>query len=126
MVDTRARAGVPHRGGVGFDVDPPSIADARQAAAASADRPRPSFDVRDATEVAAAGQFDLVCFFEALHDLPRPVQALAGARRALTSGACVLVMDERVADLTGDAAPPGRARPPQGRPVSRWSGSRTA
>jgi hypothetical protein len=39
-----------------------------------------------------------VLILEALHDLPRPVEALAGARAALAPGGSVLVADERVAD----------------------------
>jgi SAM-dependent methyltransferase len=82
----------------GFDLDDASVADARAAAerAGLADRVR--FEVRDAAEFADVGPFDLVLILEVLHDLPRPVEALAGARAALAPDGSVLVADERVAD----------------------------
>src|SRR5437763_875878 len=43
-------------------------------------------------------RYDVVFFFECVHDLPRPVEALRHARSALTAGGTVIVMDERAAD----------------------------
>lgn len=84
----------------GFDVDPASIGDAvRNAATAGGDvTGRVSFAVHDATDGSLAGRYDLVCIFEALHDMARPVEALAAARALLAPGGAVLVVDERVAD----------------------------
>ena len=49
------------------------------------------------TDAAASG-FDLVTVFEALHDMGRPVDALAEFRGLLRPGGALLVADERVAD----------------------------
>jgi ubiquinone/menaquinone biosynthesis C-methylase UbiE len=53
--------------------------------------------VADPTDAAASG-FDLVTVFEALHDMGRPVAALAEFRALLRPGGALLVADERVAD----------------------------
>jgi hypothetical protein len=48
-----------------------------------------------------------VTIFEALHDMARPVEVLAAARRLLAPGGAVLVGDERVAEtftVPGDEA----------------------
>ena len=52
------------------------------------------------TAIAEGGPYDLVCIFEALHDMARPVEALAAARAALGPGGGVLVADERVAEVS--------------------------
>ena len=49
------------------------------------------------TDAASPG-FDLVTVFEALHDMGRPVDALAAFRSQLRPNGAVLVADERVAD----------------------------
>jgi 2-polyprenyl-3-methyl-5-hydroxy-6-metoxy-1,4-benzoquinol methylase len=90
----------------GIDLDPASIGDADAYAAGTDAEARVSFAVGDATELARTGPYDLVCIFEALHDMARPVEALAAAREALAPGGSVLVADERVADsfsAPGDA-----------------------
>ena len=82
----------------GIDLDEASIV----AAAPRANEPdvvgRLTFAVRDASELAAAGPYDLITIFEALHDMARPVEVLAAARAALSPGGAMLVVDERVAD----------------------------
>jgi 2-polyprenyl-3-methyl-5-hydroxy-6-metoxy-1,4-benzoquinol methylase len=80
----------------GFDVDDASIADARRNAAAQGVADRVVFEVADAAEFTTAG-FDLVCIFEALHDMSRPVDVLRAVRRAIAPGGALLVMDERTA-----------------------------
>jgi SAM-dependent methyltransferase len=50
------------------------------------------------------GQFDVAFAFECVHDMPRPVEVLAAARRALAPGGFMVVMDEAVAE---EFAPPG-------------------
>ncbi len=90
----------------GIDLDEPSIDDARAFAATTDLGGRVSFSTRDAGELAATGPYDVVCIFEALHDMSRPVDALVAARAALTPGGSLLVVDERVADefsAPGDA-----------------------
>jgi len=83
---------------VGFDADAASIEDARAFAAERGVGERAEFVCADAADVAAHGPFDLVLVLETLHDLARPVEALAAARRGLAAGGAVLVVDERVAD----------------------------
>ena len=82
----------------GFDVDAPSLAIARNHAAEAGVADRVSFAVRDITDPALAGAYDLVVMFEVLHDLSRPVEALRNIRRLLAPGGTLLVMDERVAE----------------------------
>jgi 2-polyprenyl-3-methyl-5-hydroxy-6-metoxy-1,4-benzoquinol methylase len=79
-----------------IDLDPASVRDAREHAAAAgvADR----VTVREADAASLAGPYDLVLLLEVLHDLARPVESLAAIRAALAPGGSVLVADERVAD----------------------------
>ncbi len=79
----------------GLDNDPASIEDARAAAARAGLRVR--FECADAAALASHGPFDAVLLLEVLHDLARPVEALAAARRALAPGGALLVADEKVA-----------------------------
>lgn len=83
---------------VGIDLDEASIVDARRNARGHDAADRVDFDVADATTLVDSGPYDLVCIFEALHDMARPVEVLAAARTALAPTGSVLVMDERVAD----------------------------
>jgi SAM-dependent methyltransferase len=82
----------------GFDADEASIATARANAAAAGLGDRLTFAVRDASRPGIAGRFDLVTVFEAVHDMGRPVAALAWMRELLTEGGVVLVADERVSE----------------------------
>jgi 2-polyprenyl-3-methyl-5-hydroxy-6-metoxy-1,4-benzoquinol methylase len=81
----------------GYDLDEPSIADAVRNAAAEGLSDRLHFAVRDAAD-APSGTYDLVCCFEALHDLPRPVEALRAMRSMVAAGGTVFIVDERAAD----------------------------
>lgn len=98
---------------VGIDLDEASIEEARFNArdAGVADRVEfvlgnagDSAAVRRAAlaaggaDAAAASGFDLVTVFEALHDMGRPVDALAEFRALLRPGGALLVADERTAD----------------------------
>ena len=61
------------------------------------------------TADAAASGFDLVTVFEALHDMGRPIDALAEFRSVLQPGGALLVADERVGDeFHADADPAER------------------
>jgi predicted O-methyltransferase YrrM len=82
----------------GIDLDPGSIADARRNAEQAGMNGRLRFLEGDAAGLAGHGPYDLIVMLEALHDLARPVDALAAARAALADGGTVLVVDERVAD----------------------------
>jgi len=80
----------------GFDLDPYSVELAHANAAAAGVADRVTFAVRDAE--ALEGAYDLVTVFEAVHDMSRPVEALAAVRRLVEDGGTVIVADERVAE----------------------------
>ncbi len=82
----------------GFDLDPSSIALARENAARAGVGDRVTFAVRDAGDPAATGQYDLAVIVEAIHDLARPVKALAAVRQMLKPGGIALVADEKTRD----------------------------
>ena len=82
----------------GLDLDPDIIETATRNAAARAVGDRVEFIVADATEPGLAGRFDLVTIFEALHDMPRQVEALSAARALLAGGGSVVIADERADD----------------------------
>ena len=82
----------------GIDLDEPSIADARAYAARTEVAGRVSFITLDGGALSGEERYDLVCIFEALHDMSRPVEALVAARESLAPGGSVLVVDERVAE----------------------------
>lgn len=90
----------------GYDLDPASVELARSnvAAAGLADRVR--IHQADITVTAAGhGPYDLVTAFECLHDMPRPVPALAAMRRLAGPAGTVLVADMKAArqfDAPGD------------------------
>lgn len=82
----------------GFDLDPESIMHARSAAAVEGLGERVDFQVRDAADPALAHRYHLVTVFEAIHDLAKPVEALAAIRELLAENGVALVADEKVAD----------------------------
>ena len=83
----------------GFDNDEDSVSRARRNAIEQGVADRVDFEVRDGTAVSADGpRYDVVTFFECLHDLAHPVEALVAAREALAPGGSVIVMDERADD----------------------------
>lgn len=82
----------------GIDLDDASIADARKYAADAGVGDRVTFEVRDAADPRLAGKYDLVTVFEAMHDMPRPVEVLQAIKGMLAEGGAVLVMDEKVPD----------------------------
>jgi SAM-dependent methyltransferase len=93
---------------VGIDVDDASVAQARKAAAGAGLAGRVSFEVADSASLPGEG-YDLVSFFDYLHDLGDPVGALRCARQALAPGGSVLLVEhagsERVEE---NAGPVGR------------------
>ena len=80
---------------LGVDSDDASIMDARTHAAAAGLGDRVRFEVTDADTDLGEGWHDVAFFFEALHDMAHPVEALVAARRSLRAGGRVVVMDER-------------------------------
>ncbi|HEY5880278.1 MAG TPA: methyltransferase domain-containing protein [Nakamurella sp.] len=83
---------------IGFDIDDPSVDSARVNAAGTAEGERVRFVASDAAELVAHGPFDVVFAFECVHDMARPVEALAAARAALAPGGVMVIMDEATAD----------------------------
>jgi ubiquinone/menaquinone biosynthesis C-methylase UbiE len=82
----------------GYDVDEASIELARASAERAGVADRVTFHVLDASGPAPDAGYDLVTIFEALHDLSRPVEALATIRTMARPDGSVLVVDERTAD----------------------------
>lgn len=87
----------------GFDLDEASVEAARANAASEGVGDRVRFQVADAAELGGA-EYDLVLVIEAVHDMSRPVEALASMREMTARDGTVLVVDERAAD---DFAAPG-------------------
>lgn len=91
---------------VGIDVDEPSIEQARKNTRRRGLEGRATFRLADAADADAAdtgapGSQDAVFIFEALHDMPFPVQVLAAVRAMVKPDGVVVVMDEAVADAFG-------------------------
>jgi 2-polyprenyl-3-methyl-5-hydroxy-6-metoxy-1,4-benzoquinol methylase len=81
---------------LGLDLDEASIELAR--ANAASESVELAFEVRDAADPGLSGRFDLVTCFEAVHDMPRPVESLSGMRSLLAEDGVLLIADERVAE----------------------------
>jgi 2-polyprenyl-3-methyl-5-hydroxy-6-metoxy-1,4-benzoquinol methylase len=82
----------------GLDLDEDAIAAATRHALGAGLSDRVSYSVANASDPAQSGRFDLVTILEALHDMPRPVDALRSARELLAPGGSVLILDELVED----------------------------
>ena len=89
----------------GFDYHPPSIETARQRAAEAGVEDRATFEIAGAKEY--PGSYDLICFFDCLHDMGDPVGVAAYAREHLEEGGSVLLvepfaLDGRATNQTGN------------------------
>ena len=87
----------------GFDLHEPSIETARRRAGAAGVDQRTTFEQADAKSF--QGTYDLICFFDCLHDMGDPVGAAAHAREHLAEDGIVLLvepfaLDDRPANLT--------------------------
>jgi SAM-dependent methyltransferase len=80
----------------GFDAHPESVRAARQLAA-KAGLSNVRFDVATASEYPADG-FDLVCFFDCLHDMGDPVGAASHAARSLADDGAVMLVEPFAGD----------------------------
>ena len=91
----------PHLRVDGKDNDEASIAAGRRYAEEAGVADRVDLQVVDLSDPGAdwSPRYDLITFFECLHDLPRPVEALRNARAALAPGGTVLVVDERADEI---------------------------
>jgi 2-polyprenyl-3-methyl-5-hydroxy-6-metoxy-1,4-benzoquinol methylase len=75
----------------GFDFHAPSIETCRQRAREAGVSERARFEVATATSY--TGQFDLICFFDCLHDMGDPAGAARHAREHLLPGGTVLLVE---------------------------------
>ena len=82
----------------GIDIDAGSIERARANAAAAGAGKNVAFVLADGARTEGEGVYDLVTIFEATHDMARPAEVLATAKRLLAPGGAVLIGDERVGD----------------------------
>jgi len=94
---------------VGYDYHAPSIDTARRRASEAGVADRVRFEVASAKDY-AQDAFDLVTFFDCLHDLGDPVGAAVHARRALADGGTVMLVEPFAGDHPEDNHNPvGRA-----------------
>jgi ubiquinone/menaquinone biosynthesis C-methylase UbiE len=92
----------------GFDFHGPSIEQARQRAASAGVAERVQFTQASAQDFPGSG-FDLVCFFDCLHDMGDPVGAARRAHAALKPGGAVLLVEPYANDeLDDNLNPVGR------------------
>ena len=94
---------------VGFDIHEPSIVAAREAAVAAGVDRRTKFEVATAKEFPGTG-YDLVCLFDALHDMGDPVGAARQVRQSLAPDGVLILVEPRAGDaLEQNLNPVGRA-----------------
>jgi len=92
----------------GFDFHAPSISTARERAREAGVEDRATFEVAGAKEY--PGTYDLICFFDCLHDMGDPVGIAAYAREHLDEDGTVLLVEPFALD--------GRAVNLQGNPMA--------
>ncbi len=85
----------------GFDFHQPSIDQARRRAADAGVERRVSFEIATAQGFPGA-DYDLVCFFDCLHDMGDPVGAARQAHAALKPGGTVLLVEPYAGDTLDD------------------------
>lgn len=92
---------------VGFDYHAPSIDTANQRAADAGVAERARFEKASAKDY--PGDYDLICFFDCLHDMGDPVGAARHARQALKPDGTVLLVEPFANDrLDDNLSPVGR------------------
>jgi SAM-dependent methyltransferase len=90
---------------LGIDNHQGSIEAARRNAIEAGVADRVEFFVGAATDL-SAGAFDLVCFFDCLHDMGDPVAAATQARAALAPGGTVMLAEPYAGDTLEENASP--------------------
>jgi SAM-dependent methyltransferase len=85
---------------IGYDYHGPSIEVARQRAK-DADVANATFEVADAVNYSAKG-FDLIAFFDCLHDMADPVSAARHARSSLKDDGTCMVVEPFAGDQVAD------------------------
>jgi cyclopropane fatty-acyl-phospholipid synthase-like methyltransferase len=93
---------------VGFDADERSVESARKRAAAAGLSDRVRFEVASATTF--PGRYDLVCFFDCLHDMGDPAGACVHVRDHLAPGGTLMLIEPFANDdLVDNLTPVGAA-----------------
>lgn len=82
---------------VGYDYHEPSIAAAREAARKAGLTDRVRFEVASAKAMGER-EFDLLCCFDAVHDMGDPVGVLARAREALKPNGTLMIVEPSAGD----------------------------
>ncbi len=82
----------------GYDLDEPSVEDARRNVQQARLKNRVNIYHRDASDTSLKGQYDLVTAFECVHDMSDPVAALRTILGLAGDSGTVIIMDERVGD----------------------------
>ena len=92
----------------GFDAHQPSVDAARKLAAEQGIAERVDFEVATAKDF--PGTYDLICYFDCLHDMGDPQGALEHARQALAPDGTVMLVEPHAGDDIADNLNPlGRA-----------------
>jgi SAM-dependent methyltransferase len=92
----------------GFDVHEDSIKAARKIAVAAGVADRVTFERADA-KAYPKNDYDLICFFDCLHDMGRPVEAASHAAKALAKDGTVMLVEPFAGDRVEDnIGPVGR------------------
>jgi SAM-dependent methyltransferase len=86
---------------VGFDYHDGSIEAARKAAQEAGVSDRVSFEVASAKDYQGS-DYDLVCFFDCLHDMGDPVGALEHVRESLAEDGTVMIVEPYAGDAVED------------------------
>lgn len=86
---------------VGIDNHDESVRRARAAAGRSGAEARITFELADADAYAGEG-YDVICFFDALHDMGNPMAALEQARAALAPGGIIFAVEPGASDKLED------------------------
>lgn len=84
----------------GFDAHEASIVEARERAAAAGVAANTSFEVGRASDL--PGRYDLICFFDCLHDMGDPVGALRRIRSALADDGVLMLVEPMAGDDLAD------------------------
>jgi 2-polyprenyl-3-methyl-5-hydroxy-6-metoxy-1,4-benzoquinol methylase len=85
----------------GFDVHDESIAAARKVAREAGVEDRVTFEVAKADDYAQNG-YDLICFFDCLHDMGRPVDAARHAANSLAHDGALMLVEPYAGDRVED------------------------
>lgn len=86
---------------IGYDFHPESIERARKIAAEEGVADRVTFEVARAEALPASG-FDLIAFFDCVHDMSDPQGAVHAAAKALAADGTVLIVEPFAADRLAD------------------------